>query len=84
VWTAFFGGGRVVRYTPNGGIDRVIELPVTNPTCVCFGGADLRTLYITTARKFLDDRQLAFEPLAGSLLAINGVGQGLPENRFGL
>jgi len=84
VWTAFFAGGRVVRYTPKGDIDRVIELPVTNPTCICFGGADLRTLYITTARKFLDDRQLADEPLAGSLLAIHGVGQGLPENRFGL
>lgn len=84
VWTAFFAGGRVVRYTPNGDIDRVIELPVTNPTCISFGGADLRTLYITTARKFLDDRQLADEPLAGSLLAIHGVGQGLPENRFGL
>lgn len=84
LWTAFFAGGRVVRYTPDGKIDRIINLPVTNPTCVCFGGADLKTLYITTARKFLDERQLAEEPLAGSLLAIHGVGQGLPENRFGL
>lgn len=84
IWAAFFAGGRIVRYTPDGRIDRTIELPVTNPTCLCFGGPDLKTLFITTARKFLDERQLGEEPLAGSLLAIHGVGQGLPENRFAL
>lgn len=84
IWTAFFAGSRIVRYTPDGRIDRMIELPVTNPTCLCFGGPDLSTLFVTTARKFLDERQLAAEPLAGSLLAILGVGQGLPENRFAL
>ncbi|MCI5077345.1 MAG: SMP-30/gluconolactonase/LRE family protein [Oricola sp.] len=84
IWTAFFAGSRIVRYTPDGRIDRTIELPVTNPTCLCFGGPDLSTLFVTTARKFLDERQLAEEPLAGSLLAIPGVGQGLPEHRFGL
>jgi sugar lactone lactonase YvrE len=84
LWIAFFAGGRIVRYTPKGHVDRVITLPVTNPTCVCFGGRDFTTLYVTTARKFLKEDQLAREPLAGSLLAINGVGQGLPENRFAL
>ena len=84
IWAAFFAGSRVVRFTPDGRIDRTIDLPVTNPTCLCFGGRDLSTLYVTTARKFLDERQLEAEPLAGSLLAIHGVGQGLPENRFGL
>jgi sugar lactone lactonase YvrE len=83
IWTAFFAGGRVVRYRPDGVIDVVVPVPVTNPTCVCFGGADLRTLYITTAAKFLTPEQRAAEPLAGSLLAIYGVGQGVPEHRFG-
>jgi len=83
LWTAFFGGSRIVRYQPNGTIDRVIPLPVTNPTCVCFGGDDLKTLYITTASKFLSDDQLNNEPWAGSLLSIEGIGQGLPEHRFG-
>ena len=82
LWTAFFAGGRVVRYGPDGRIDTVIPLPVTNPTCVCFGGADLKTLYITTASKFLSDVQRAAEPLAGALFAVEGVAQGLPENRF--
>lgn len=82
LWTAFFSGGRVVRYRPDGQIDIIIPMPVTNPTCLCFGGSDLRTLYVTTARKFLDQRQLSIEPQAGHVLAIHGVAQGLPEHRF--
>lgn len=83
LWTAFFGGSRLVRYRPDGRIDRVLPMPVTNPTCVCFGGAALKTLYVTSAAKFLTPAQRAAEPLAGSLFAIEGLGQGLPEHRFG-
>ncbi|NGN43107.1 SMP-30/gluconolactonase/LRE family protein [Mesorhizobium sp. CGMCC 1.15528] len=83
LWTAFFAGGRIVRYRPDGAIDRQIALPVTNPTCLCFGGKELKTLYVTSATKFLTPEQRAAEPLAGSLFAIEGIGQGLPENRFG-
>lgn len=84
LWTAFFSGSRVVRYRPDGKIDTVIPLPVTNPTCLCFGGSDLKTLFVTTARKFLDRQQLDIEPQAGHLLAIHGVGQGVPEHRFSI
>ena len=84
LWTAFFAGSRIVRYRPDGAIDLSIPLPATNPTCICFGGRDLKTLYITTARKSLTAEQLAAEPLAGSLLAIHNVGQGVPEYRFRL
>lgn len=83
LWAAFFAGGRIVRYRPDGQIDRTIAMPVTNPTCLAFGGRDLKTLYVTTARKFLSPEQLAEEPQAGGLFAIEGVGQGLPEHRFG-
>ncbi|MBR0701167.1 SMP-30/gluconolactonase/LRE family protein [Bradyrhizobium diazoefficiens] len=82
LWTAFFSGGRLVRYRPDGQIDTVVPLPVTNPTCLCFGGSDLKTLYVTTARKFLNPRQLRDEPQAGQLLAIHGVAEGLLEHRF--
>jgi sugar lactone lactonase YvrE len=82
VWTAIFGGGRVVRFSPAGEVDRVIDLPVTNPTCVCLGGRDLKTLYVTTARKFLDRRQLREQPFAGSVLAVEVDVPGLPEHRF--
>lgn len=83
VWMAFFAGGRIVRHRPDGRIDRTIPLPVTNPTCLCFGGDDLKTLFVTSATKFLTPAQRAAEPMAGALFAIHGAGQGLPENRFG-
>jgi len=56
---------------------------VTNPTCVCLGGRDLKTLFITTARKFLGRGQLRSEPLAGCVLAIDVDVPGLAEQRFG-
>lgn len=83
IWMAFFAGGRIVRHRPDGTVDRVVTMPVTNPTCLCFGGTDLRTLYVTSATKFLSTARRAAEPLAGSLFAIEGLGQGLPEHRFG-
>jgi sugar lactone lactonase YvrE len=83
VWNAVFAGHRVVRYAPDGRLDRVIELPVTNPTCVCLGGPDLRTLYITTATKMIDPAVLAHEDWAGALLAIDVDVAGLPESLFG-
>ncbi|OPY94101.1 gluconolactonase [Bradyrhizobium sacchari] len=82
LWTAFFSGSRIVRYRPDGQIDTVIPLPATNPTCVCFGGSRLNTLFVTSARKFLDDGQLSREHEAGHLFAIHGISQGLPEHRF--
>ncbi|MET0542833.1 MAG: SMP-30/gluconolactonase/LRE family protein [Variovorax sp.] len=83
LWNAVFAGGRVVRYTPAGTLDRVIEMPVTHPTCVCFGGADLGTLYISSATKMLSPEVLANEPLAGALLAVEVGVKGLPEAMFG-
>ncbi|CAA2101977.1 SMP-30/gluconolactonase/LRE family protein [Variovorax paradoxus] len=83
VWNAVFAGHRVVRYAPSGAIDRVIELPVTHPTCVCLGGPELKTLYITTATKMIEPEVLARETLAGALLAVEVDVPGLPEAMFG-
>jgi len=83
LWVAMFAGGRVDRYTKEGRFVRSIALPVTNPTCVCLGGPGYRTLFITTARKFLSNEQLDKEPLAGSVLGIDVDVPGLPEKRFG-
>lgn len=84
VWCAIFGGARVVRYTPDGRIDRVLPVPASNPTCLCLGGPGRRTLFVTTARKFLDDEALRIQPWAGSVLALDVEVPGLPEHRFGL
>ncbi|WTP57356.1 SMP-30/gluconolactonase/LRE family protein [Streptomyces phaeochromogenes] len=78
VWVALWDGGAVRRYTPDGKLDRVVELPVPRPTACAFGGADLTDLYITTARTGLT----APHPLSGSVLVIPGAGKGLPQPVF--
>jgi sugar lactone lactonase YvrE len=83
LWNAEYGGGRVVRYRPDGRIDGVIEVPVSNVTCCCFGGDALDTLYITTASQRMTPEQLAREPLAGALFACRPGVTGMTEARFG-
>jgi sugar lactone lactonase YvrE len=69
VWTAIWGGSRLERRSPDGVVERTIPLPVKQPTSCAFGGADLTTLYITSARQNLSAEALERQPLAGSLLA---------------
>jgi sugar lactone lactonase YvrE len=83
VWTALYGGGRVHRYTPDGRLDRVVEVPAPNTTACAFGGPDLRDLYITTARSDDPDAEPALdESLAGALFVLPDAGQGLPSPAF--
>jgi sugar lactone lactonase YvrE len=84
VWSARYGGGCVARITPRGEVDRIVELPVTQVASCAFGGDDLRTLYITTARQRLDEAALAREPLAGALFALRVAVSGLPEVELAL
>ena len=84
LWNAQFNGGQLVRYAPDGRIDRVLPVPVKRPTCCAFGGANLDLLYITTASQNMSEADMQAEPLAGALLAINVGVRGLPEARFKL
>lgn len=70
LWSARWGGGCVVRHAPDGSVDRIIEVPVPNVTCPSFGGEDLRTLYITSAREGMSPAQLEDYPLAGGVFSI--------------
>ena len=80
VWGAKWDGFRIARYRPDGSVDRVIPLPVQRPTSLAFGGPDLRTLFVTTARVDLTAAQLRTQPLAGRLLVIDDPGTtGRPE-----
>lgn len=83
LWNARFGGGCVVRFAPDGRVDRVVELPVSNPTSCCFGGDDLRTLYVTSARFGLNPERLAKNPREGALLALAAGVAGTASERFG-
>ncbi|HWP28251.1 MAG TPA: SMP-30/gluconolactonase/LRE family protein [Chloroflexota bacterium] len=82
VWSVHNAVGRVVRYTPAGQIDRVLELPVPRPTSCTFGGRALDVLYITSARETLTPAQLAQAPLSGSVFAVVPGPTGLPEPAF--
>lgn len=82
IWNAVFGGGRLVRYAPDGRIDREVPLPVTQPSSCSFGGPGLDLLYVTTATQRLDTDQLAAQPLAGALLALDVGVRGLPEPEY--
>ena len=82
LWNARFGAGCLIRFAPDGSVDARIDLPVTNPTSCCFGGSDLRTLYVTSARFGLSDAALAANPQEGALVVLSTDIQGLPANRF--
>jgi sugar lactone lactonase YvrE len=84
LWSARYAGGCIARISPQGDLDRLIELPVTQPTACAFGGPDLRTLFITTARQRLSDADCALQPDAGDLFALTCDVAGLPEPRFAL
>lgn len=81
-WSALFDGGRVVRLDEAGEILTTVELPVTRPTMIVFGGHDLRTAYVTSARTGLGDEQLADQPHAGGIFSFRVDVPGLPETPF--
>lgn len=82
VWNCMVASGQLIRLAPDGRVDRTIQLPVTNPTCPAFGGPGLDTLYVTSHSQRLTPQQLADEPFAGGLLALDVGVRGLPEPRF--
>lgn len=82
IWVGLFGGWGVARFAPDGTFLGRVEFPVANVTKIAFGGADLSTVYATTARKGLSAAELAAQPLAGSLFTfaveVPGLAPGYP------
>jgi sugar lactone lactonase YvrE len=81
-WTALFEGGRIQRYAPDGRLLAEYPVPALCPTMVCFGGADLKTLYVTSARNGRSEAELEAFPHSGSLFSMRVDVPGLPETRF--
>ncbi|MFO1271333.1 MAG: SMP-30/gluconolactonase/LRE family protein [Rubrivivax sp.] len=77
-WLAMFEGQRLLRFSPAGELLLEVPLPVRCPTMPCFGGPDLRTLYVTTAREKRPAEELAAQPLAGGVLSMRVEVPGLP------
>jgi L-arabinonolactonase len=82
LWSAHWGAGQVVRYTPEGEIDTILEVPASQPTCVAFGGPGLDLLFVTSAREGLSEMELSRQPGAGDVFVYKSGCIGLAENQF--
>ncbi|MEN4874451.1 SMP-30/gluconolactonase/LRE family protein [Kosakonia cowanii] len=69
-WSAMYDGWRIARFSPQGEQLEEYRLPVRCPTMVCFGGADMQTLFITTTRENMDEQEIADYPLSGAIFTL--------------
>jgi sugar lactone lactonase YvrE len=83
-WVALYEGGRLLQIAPSGQVLREIKMPVTCPTMPCLGGEGGRTLYVTSARRGRSAEELAREPWAGHVLAVDLDELGVPAEIRGL
>jgi len=81
-WTALYKGGKLKRIAPDGRLLHEYPLPAMCPTMCAFGGPDLKTLYVTTARQLRDAEELARLPQSGGIFAMRVDVPGLPEPMF--
>ncbi|MEO8132438.1 MAG: SMP-30/gluconolactonase/LRE family protein [Betaproteobacteria bacterium] len=82
LWSAQFDGGCLVRYAPDGAMDRVIRLPVTKPASCAFGGPGFRQLFVTTATRGMSEEEMRAEPHAGRVLVLDVGVAGVPPAGF--
>lgn len=82
-WCALFGAWSIARFSPEGKLDRLVQVPVKYPTMCAFGGSDLQTLFVTSSQ-FHEMNDTGNPALAGALLRIDGLGvKGVREYEFG-
>jgi sugar lactone lactonase YvrE len=85
LWNAEWGGFRLCRYAPDGSLERVIDMPTSRPSCCAFGGANHRTLFVTSARIGMSPEELERDPNAGGLFSVElDDVEGLPADLFGI
>lgn len=81
-WAAMFEGARLCQFAPDGTLLQSFATPAQCPTMPCFGGEDLKTLYLTTARHGRSAAELAHYPQSGGVFAMRVSVPGLPVNFF--
>jgi len=81
-WSAGISAGVLNRWAPDGGLDRRIPLPCSTPTMPCFGGSDMKTIFITSARHGVAADVLAAKPLSGGIFAVRVDVPGVPVAKF--
>lgn len=82
LWNARYYGGIVQQYYPDGSLGVTINVAADCVTCICFGGENLDTLYITSGRKDVKPEQMARQPHAGGLFRVKVPAKGMRETRF--
>ncbi len=82
VWFAVFDGSCLIRYAPDGSVDRVVRVPVTKPTSCAFGGPGHRQLFVTSATRGMSADEQRAEPHAGRVLVLDVGVRGMPPVRF--
>lgn len=82
IWNAWWGAGKVARYTPDGQIDLLLDVPASQPTCVAFGGANLDLLCVSSAHDGLDAQAREKDPHAGDIFIYQLDVPGLEEMRY--
>jgi len=82
LWCAFWDGAQIVGFAANGAIHTKIPVPAIRPTSIAFGGSDLHTMYVTSARLGLSEAELTDWPASGSVFAMDRPVSGLPANVF--
>jgi sugar lactone lactonase YvrE len=81
-WSAGISAGMLNRWSPEGELDRSIPLPCAHPTAPCFGGPDMRTIFVTSLRHDLPAQVLADKPLSGGIFAVRVDTAGVPIARY--
>ncbi len=79
-WSAIYGAGKLLRFDPDGKVEREVAMPVRNPTMPAFGGSDLQTLYVTSARQSGSRLHRWLSPHDGGLFALEAPARGLPTH----
>ena len=82
IWNARFGAGCIIRFKPSGEIERIVDVPVKQPTSCVFGRADMQDLFVTSARIYLSAADLEANPLEGATLAARAPVSGQACVRF--
>jgi sugar lactone lactonase YvrE len=82
IWSARWGGWKVVRYRPDGSVEREVPMPVEFPTSCAFGGPGLAEMYVTSAWVAVKPERRAGQPLAGDVFRLRTPAPGLPEPLF--
>jgi sugar lactone lactonase YvrE len=81
-WSAGISAGMLNRWSPDGKLDRQIPMPCAAPTMPCFGGPDMKTIYVTSLRHNVSAEKLAAKPLSGGIFALRVDVPGVPVAMF--